>query len=145
MAWDQLWYDGYQDLQKRIYGEVKFLAPDVQVGWHVWHSNSFSPLLRAQIDFKDMAAYSDFIKPVLYNVCAGYRLHDHVRRVTRSIFRGIEEQTIFDLYRAVLGYDEHVPFEELPKLGLSPDYVSRERAERCGRSEAKPRYTRDWT
>ena len=31
-AWDQLWYDGYQDLQKRIYGEVKFLAPDVQVG-----------------------------------------------------------------------------------------------------------------
>jgi hypothetical protein len=139
MAWDQLWYDGYQDLQKRIYGEVKFLAPDVQVGWHVWHSNSFSPLLRAQIDFKDMAAYSDFIKPVLYNVCAGYRLHDHVRRVTRSIFRGIEEQTIFDLYRSVLGYDEHVPFEELPKVGLSPDYVLREtrRTVRAVGGEAK--------
>ena len=42
LAWDQLWHDGYQDLQRRIYGEVKFLAPDVQVGWHVWHHNSFS-------------------------------------------------------------------------------------------------------
>ncbi len=126
MAWDQLWYDGYQDLQKRIYGEVKFLAPDVQVGWHIWHSNSFSPLLRAQIDFRDIVAYSDFIKPVLYNVCAGYRLHEHVRRVTRSIFRGVNEQTVFDLYRSVLGYDESVPFEELATLGLSPDYVLRE-------------------
>jgi hypothetical protein len=126
MAWDQLWYDGYQDLQKRIYGVTKFLAPEVQVGWHVWHHNSFSPLLRAQINFADIAEYSDFVKPVLYNSCAGYRLHDHVQRVGRSIFRGVADQTIFDLYRAVLGYDEDVAFEDLPRLGLSPDYVLRE-------------------
>jgi hypothetical protein len=126
MAWDQLWYDGYRDLQKRIYGVVKFLAPELQVGWHIWHHNSFSPLLRAQIDFTDIADYSDFVKPVLYNSCAGYRLRDHVRRVTRGIFRGVDEQTVFDLYRAVLGYDENVPVEELPGLGLSPDYVLRE-------------------
>ena len=126
VGWDQLWYDGYQDLQKRIYGMVKFLAPSVQVGWHIWHHNSFSPLLRAQNNFADIAGYSDFVKPVLYNSCAGYRLHDHVRRVCRSIFRGVDEQTVFDLFRATLGYGEDVPFEELPGLGLSPDYVLRE-------------------
>jgi hypothetical protein len=53
-------------------------------------------------------------------------LHDHIQRVSKSIFRGVDEQTIFDLYRTTLGYDENVPFEQLPGLGLSPDYVSRE-------------------
>ncbi len=125
-AWDQLWHDGYQDLQKRIYGTAKFLAPNVQVGWHIWHHNSFSPLYRAQMDFGAIAHYADFVKPVLYNNCAGYRLHHHIRQVAQTIFAGVDEQTIFDLYRSVLGYDEHVRFEELPASGLPAGYVSQE-------------------
>jgi hypothetical protein len=126
LAWDQLWHDGYQDLQRRIYGEVKFLAPDVQVGWHVWHHNSFSPLYRAQMSYSEMSLFSDFIKPVLYNNCAGYRLHHHVQVVAETIFEGVSEQTVFDLVRGSLGYEEDVRFEDLPGLGLSTDYVRRE-------------------
>lgn len=142
VAWDQLWHDGYQDLQKRIYGEVKFLAPDVQVGWHIWHHNSFSPLYRAQMNLSDIADYADFVKPVLYNNCAGYRLHHHIQAVGRSLFRGVDEQTIFDLYRSVLGYDENVRFEDLPSVGLSADYVMRETRRTAiamaGRSQVYP-------
>lgn len=126
IAWDQLWHDDYQDFQKRIYGEVNFLAPGAQVGWHVWHHNSFSPLYRAQMDFSDMASYSDFLKPVLYNDCGGYRLHHHIRQVARSIFQGVDEQVVFDLYRGVLGYEEGARFEDLPALGLSARYVINE-------------------
>ncbi|MBB5790100.1 hypothetical protein [Jiangella mangrovi] len=126
VAWDQLWHEGYEAFQARLYGAVKFLAPDVQVGWHVWHHNSFSPVYRSQVDFGRMATYSDFVKPVLYNNCAGYRLHHYVSTVTARLFEGVSEQTVYDLVRGVLGYDEAMPFEELPARGLSPDYVARE-------------------
>lgn len=126
IAWDQLWYEGYEEFQGRLYGAIKFLAPEVQVGWHVWHHNSFSPIYRSQVDFSRMAAYSDFIKPVLYNNCAGYRLHHYIRTVAGRIFRGVPEQVIYDLYRSVLGYDEACAFEDLPARGLSADYVERE-------------------
>ena len=79
VAWDQLWHDGYEGFQGRIYGAAKFLDPDVQVGWHVWHHNSFSPFYRAQVDFGRYAAFSDFVKPVVYHVCAGYRLHHYIQ------------------------------------------------------------------
>jgi hypothetical protein len=126
LAWDQLWHDGYQDLQKQIYGAVKFVAPEVQVGWHIWHHNSFSPLYRAHMDFGDVASYSDFIKPVLYNNCAGYRLHHHIQQVALSLFAGIDSQAVFELYRGALGYQEGARFEDLPAQGLPVSYVARE-------------------
>ncbi|WP_155848634.1 hypothetical protein [Arthrobacter sp. 35W] len=132
MAWEQLWHEGYEELQKRIYGTVKFLNPQVQVGWHVWHHNSFSPLYRAQMDFTKIADYSDFIKPVMYNNCAGYRLHAHINEVKQSIFRGVDDQTIYDLYRQTLGYEEAIAFDDLPAQGLSTDYVRRETARALG-------------
>ena len=126
LAWDQLWHDGYRDLQKQIYGAVKFVAPEVQVGWHIWHHNSFSPLYRAHMDFGSVACYSDFIKPVLYHNCAGYRLHHHIKQVARSIFGGIDEQALFEVYRGALGYQDLARFEDLPAEGLPAGYVARE-------------------
>jgi hypothetical protein len=128
LAWERLWHDGYQALQQRIYGTVKFLAPGVQVGWHVWHHNSFSPLYRAEMSFGPMTAYSDFVKPVLYDVCAGYRIHHHITQVAQSVFRGTAPQLLYDLYRQALGYDEAAAFGDLPARGLSADYVRRETA-----------------
>ena len=128
LAWERLWQDGYRALQQQIYGTVKFLSPGTQVGWHVWHHNSFSPLYRAQMSFRPMAAYSDFVKPVLYDACAGYRLHDHISQVAGSIFRGTDPQVLYDLYRQALGYDEAGAFADLPGRGLSADYVGRETA-----------------
>ncbi|HEX4443965.1 MAG TPA: hypothetical protein VHZ81_10375 [Galbitalea sp.] len=126
VAWDQLFQDGYEDLQKRLYGAIKFLNPELQVGWHIWHHNSFSPLYRAQLDFTAIAEFSDFIKPVIYSDVAGYRLHNHIKMVANSIFSGVSEQTLYDLYRGVLGYDEAGSFDELPARGFSSNYVERE-------------------
>ncbi len=126
LAWDQLWHDGYRELQAKIYGAAKFLAPEVQVGWHLWHHNSFSPLHRAHTDFTELPGVVDFVKPVLYNDCGGYRLQHHVRALASGVFAGVGEQTLFDLFRAVLGYDEDVALGELHATGLSADYVFRE-------------------
>jgi hypothetical protein len=139
VAWERLWHDGYRDLQRRIYGEVKFLAPDVQVGWHIWHHNTFSPLYRAQTDLSEMASYSDFIKPVVYNNCAGFRLHHHIQTVAKTVFEGVGEQAILDLYQAALGYREDVAFEDLPAAGLSAGYVLSETRRAVGAMAGRAR------
>ena len=128
ITWDAFWHRGYEAFQAELYGAIKFVRPHVQVGWHIWHHNSFSPWYRSQIDFTRYAPFSDFIKPVLYKDAAGYRLHHFVSTITKRIFRGTSEQTVFDLVRTSLGYDEAVRFEDLPALGLSADYVHRETA-----------------
>jgi hypothetical protein len=124
--WDTLWHEGFEDFQARLYGQAKFIRPELQVGWHIWHHNSFSPLYRAQIDYSRRAEYSDFVKPVLYNNCAGYRLLSHIENVAQTLFEGVGLQTIYELYRGVLGYNETPRVEDLPAVGLSPDYVRRE-------------------
>ncbi len=126
LAWDTLWHDGYRELQATLYGAAKFLAPNVAVGWHLWHHNSFSPLHRAHTDYSGLPGVVDFVKPVLYNDCGGYRLQHHVRALAAGVFAGVPEQTVYDLLRAVLGYDEDVAADELHETGLSADYVSRE-------------------
>ena len=126
IEWDQFWHEGYFAFQARLYGTIKYLAPQVQVGWHVWHHNSFSPWYRAQMDFARIGTFSDFVKPVLYKDAAGYRLHHYVSTLVQRVFRGMNPQTVFDLIRGSLGYDEDVKFDDLPRLGLSADYVRRE-------------------
>lgn len=126
IAWDRFWHEGYESFLGRLYGAIKFYDPAVQVGWHVWHHNAFSPWYRSQVDFSRWERFSDFLKPVLYNNCAGYRLHHYVQTLVERVFRGVSPQTVFDLVRGVLGYDEAVAFDDLPGLGLSPDFVNRE-------------------
>jgi len=128
LAWEQHWHQAYERLQRQIYGAVKFLNPAVSVGWHVWHHNSFSPLYRAQMDFDRMTEYSDFVKPVLYHNCAGYRLRHHIQNVRASIFREVDEQTLYHLYQQALGYNEAAAVDDLAARGLSADYVARETA-----------------
>ena len=138
VAWDQLWHDGYEGFQGRIYGAAKFLDPDVQVGWHVWHHNSFSPFYRAQVDFGRYAAFSDFVKPVVYHVCAGYRLHHYIQTVSHRLFRGVSEQVVLDLFTSSLGYDEKVCFEDLPPWVSRPTTWSARRGGPSRRSAAGP-------
>jgi hypothetical protein len=128
IAWEQFWHRGYESIQKRIYGTAKFLNTDIQVGWHVWHHNSFSTLYRAQMPFRAIAEYSDFVKPVVYNTVAGYRIQAYIRALCKGVYRGIAEQTVYDLHRQALGYDEACTFDDLPARGFSPDYVRRESA-----------------
>ncbi|MBV9323985.1 MAG: hypothetical protein JO352_09390 [Chloroflexi bacterium] len=139
IAWEQFWHRGYESLLKRIYGTAKFLNKDLQVGWHIWHHNSFSAVYRAQMSFAEIAEYSDFVKPVIYNSVAGYRIHAYIRALCKSIYRGIDAQTVYDLHRQALGYDEACKFDDLPGRGFSPDYVRRESARTVGAVAGKAR------
>lgn len=125
LAWENLWHDGQRQFFKEMYGMVKAINPDIQVGWHVFHLNSFSPFYRATQDLTEMSHYSDFIKLVSYNNCAGPRFADFMQNLHSTIFRDAPPQDSLQLIYRFLNIEEGT-LEEIPQKGWSADYVRRE-------------------
>jgi hypothetical protein len=125
MAWERLWNEALNDTYRDMYRVAHHIAPDKGIGWHVWHNNSFSPFYRAEQDYVDYQAYSDFLKVVIYNLCGGERLAQYVRSVQKSLFADLTPAQVLDFTYGVQQYRDR-SLEQLAKEGLGADYVLRE-------------------
>jgi hypothetical protein len=125
LAWEKLWNDGLENAYKNIYRQAKAVRPDVLVGWHIWHNNSFSPFYRAEQDYSEFRNYSDFLKVVMYNNCGGPRMASYIKGVNRTIFGDLSADDVLNLTYKIEDYKE-APLAELPHRGLSAEYVARE-------------------
>jgi hypothetical protein len=117
-----LWTQSLRDTYAAIYAKVKEVKPSLQVGWHIWHNNSFNPIYRAEQDLQQIAPHSDFLKIVIYNNCGGERLANYIRNVGGTLYADIPGQELLDLHYRVLNYEEK-SLKEIPFTGLSADYV----------------------
>src|SRR5205823_469989 len=127
LAWEKLWTDGKHAIYADIYNTAKAARPEVQVGFHIWHQNSFSPFFRAEQDYAAFAKVADFLKVVLYNNCGGPRYAHAVDTFASTIFRDVPGDQLQGFFDHVLGYSpDEKPHGELPAAGLSADYVGRE-------------------
>ena len=126
LAWEKLWTDGKHDVYGDIYRSAKAARPAVQVGFHIWHQNSFSPLFRAEQDYAAFAKVADYLKIVLYNNCGGPRYAHAVDTFASTIFHDVPPDELQSFFNHVLGYGEERGHAELPTAGLSADYVARE-------------------
>jgi hypothetical protein len=124
-AWEMLWTDSLRETYSAIYKTVKSAKPNVPVGWHIWHNNSFNPIYRAEQDMQELSKYSDFIKVVMYNNCGGERLALYVDNIGTTLYGDLSKQGLIDFNNAVMGLHEGT-YQEIPHTGLSPDYVYRE-------------------
>jgi len=125
LAWEALWHDGQQQFFREMYGMIKSINPKIQFGWHVFHLNSLSPFYRATQDLAEMSHYSDFIKLVAYNNCAGARFAYFMKNLHNTIFRDAPPKDSVRLIYHFLGIDEG-ELEEVPRTGWSADFVRRE-------------------
>jgi hypothetical protein len=125
LAWQALWTDSQHQLYRDVYGLARACKPTLQVGWHVYHNISFSPFYRADQDLAEMSRYSDFIKLVAYNNCAGPRFHAWVENACRALFADATPAEAYPLLLRLLGLEE-APFDEIPRYGFSTEYVRRE-------------------
>jgi hypothetical protein len=126
LAWEKLWTDGKHAIYAEIYRAAKAVRPTAQVGFHIWHQNSFSPFFRAEQDYGAFAKTADFLKIVVYNNCGGPRFAHAIDNFASTIFHDVpadELQTFFD---HLLNYSGEKNHAELSKFGLSADYVARE-------------------
>jgi len=125
LAWEMLWTDSLRETYAAIYAKVKEVNPSLQVGWHIWHTNSFSPIYRAEQDLAEIAPVSDFLKIVLYHNCGGERLARFIRTADSAMYADLPAEELLNFHYRVLNYDEK-PLDQLPQSGLSADYVYRE-------------------
>jgi hypothetical protein len=125
LAWEMLWTQSLRETYAAIYAKIKEVKPSLQVGWHIWHTNSFNPIYRAEQDLPAIAPHSDFLKIVIYNNCGGERLADYVRNVGGTLYGDIPQDELLQFHYRVLNYQER-GLAEIPFTGLTSDYVYRE-------------------
>jgi hypothetical protein len=124
-AWEMLWTDCLRDTYKSIYKTVKAAKPQIPVGWHIWHNNSFNPIYRAEQDLQLLSEYSDFLKIVIYHNCGGERMASYIDSVSQTIYGDTPKQLLLEFEYSVMNYKER-GYDEIPFTGLSADYVFRE-------------------
>jgi hypothetical protein len=125
LQWEGLWINSRKQFMVDIRKQVKSVSADTPVGFHVWHNASFSPFYRAEIDFADMARNADFIKPVVYNSCAGARMTSFVNSVGQTIFGDVPPAELLGMMYEMLDYKE-AAYGRLAAVGFSTDYIARE-------------------
>jgi hypothetical protein len=126
LAWENLWHDSLRDTYHAIYKRVKSVKPELGVGWHIWHNNSFSPIFRAEQDLHRIAPYSDFLKIVVYHNCAGERMASYINNVSRTQYGDVPRDELLEFHYRVLGYRDEGSYDQIPQTGFSSDYVLRE-------------------
>ena len=138
LAWENLWHDSLRETYQAIYQKVKSVKPDMGVGWHIWHNNSFSPIYRAEQDLRRIAPYSDFLKIVMYHNCAGERMASYISNVAETQYGDVPRNELLQFHYRVLGYGDEGTYNRIPHTGFSSDYVLREtKRARAGLAGAK--------
>ena len=125
LLWDKLFDEGKHRVLAEVRGAVKAVRPDLQIGFHIEHVNSFNPIFRATRRYEDLAAKADFLKVVAYNNCGGERYVRYVDNIGSTVFRDVPKAELMRFNNYLLNYAEK-SYEVLPGAGLSADYVYRE-------------------
>ncbi|MDB5155929.1 MAG: hypothetical protein JWR50_636 [Mucilaginibacter sp.] len=127
VAWDRLFDFGKHQIVDDVYKAVKALNKKQLVGLHIEHVNSFNPFFRATRDYEDLAKRVDFLKIVVYNNCGGERYQHFIKNIHSTMFKDIPLDELMRFNNHLLGYGlSEASYDDLPKAGLSPDYVYRE-------------------
>lgn len=126
LAWDRLFDAGKHQVLADIRGAVQAVRPNLQVGFHIEHVNSFNPIFRATRSYEDLAQKADFLKVVVYNNCGGERYAHFINNIGSTVFRDVPKEELLRFDNHLLNYGNEAALAELPEAGLSPDYVARE-------------------
>lgn len=126
LAWDRLFDMGKHQVLAEVRAAVKAVRPELQVGFHIEHVNSFNPLFRATRRYEDLAGLADFLKVVVYNNCGGERYAHFIHNINSTVFRDVPPEELLRFNNHLLNYDHEAGLDQLAGAGLSPDYVARE-------------------
>ncbi len=126
LAWDRLFDVGKHQVLDEVRGAAKAVRPEMEVGFHIEHVNSFNPIFRATRRYDQLAGKADFLKVVVYNNCGGERYAHFIDNIGATVFRDVPKTELLRFNNHLLNYEHEAGFDELPRAGLSPDYVARE-------------------
>jgi len=123
IAWERLWTERYLALHRELYGVAKWLAPDRPFGLGLWHYYFINPLLRAEWNLAEFSESADFIRPILYHLPEGRRIHRYLGALAAGPFRGFRSEELLESFSGLLGL-KLPPLEDMAANGLPAEYVA---------------------
>ena len=122
LLWEKLWLENNKNLDKELYGLVKWINPDLEFGLNVWNRNHFSPLRKAQWPWEEVLLYCDWVKPITYQHQAG-TIYTKEINFWESNFLEYNNNKILSFFNEILNLST-VNWDKLVETGLDPfDYV----------------------
>ena len=120
LIWERFWLERNKDLDRELYGIVKWCNPDLEFGLNVWNRNHFNPFRKAQWPWAEQTLYADWVKPITYQHQSGQVYLKEMTELHKSILRDVSPQEMTPIMYKLLGLDE-APWDELMQAGMDPD------------------------
>lgn len=120
LIWERFWLERNKDLDRELYGLVKWCNPKLSFGLNVWNRNHFSPIRKAQWPWEEQALYADWVKPITYQHQSGLVYALEMNDFHKSILRDFTPDELTPVMYKLLGLNE-APWSELVKTGMDPD------------------------
>ncbi len=120
LIWERFWLERNKDLDRELYGLVKWCNPNLSFGLNVWNRNHFNPLRKAQWPWEEQTMYADWVKPITYQHQSGLIYANEMTDFHRTILRDFTPQELTPLMYKLLGLSE-APWDEVVQRGMDPD------------------------
>jgi hypothetical protein len=120
LVWERFWLERSKDLDRELYGIVKWCNPKLTFGLNVWNRNHFNPIRKAQWSWTEQTAYADWVKPITYQHQAGEVFAKEMRFFGETILRDFAAKEFVPAMYALLGLKE-APIDEVVAAGMDPD------------------------
>lgn len=124
LLWERFWVERNKALDRELYGIVKFCDGRLGFGLNVWNRNHFNPWRKAQWPWGEQAAWTDWVKPIVYQHQSGGIFADEWRPLLAGLLRDLDPHGVIELVKGMVGLDE-APWSTIVETGLDPDtYVA---------------------
>jgi hypothetical protein len=120
LLWERFWLERSKDLDRELFGIVKWCDPKLSFGLNVWNRNHFNPIRKAQWSWAEQTAWCDWVKPITYQHQAGGVFVKEMEAFGATILRDIAMTDFVPAMYAILGLKE-APVESVVQQGMDPD------------------------
>ena len=120
LIWERFWLERNKDLDRELYGMVKWCKPDLPFGLNVWNRNHFNLLRRAQWPWAEQTMYADWVKPITYQHQSGEIWVKEFGFLHKTFLQDFEAKAAADVMARILGLNE-APLDQVIQKGMDPD------------------------
>jgi hypothetical protein len=120
LVWERFWLERSKDLDRELFGIVKWCDPKLSFGLNVWNRNHFNPIRKAQWSWAEQAEWADWVKPITYQHQAGGVFMKEMEAFGATILRDVARADLVSAMYAILGLDE-APADSVIQQGMVPE------------------------
>jgi hypothetical protein len=120
LIWERFWLERNKDLDRELYGLVKWCKPTLPFGLNVWNRNHFNLFRRAQWPWAEQTMYADWVKPITYQHQSGEIWNKEFGFFQKTILRDFDPAVAMLVMDGILGI-KGSPLGSVVQDGLDPD------------------------